>query len=250
MPVTMQPWWLDAVCAGKQWDVLLIMRSELQSSSWWQRKKDQPAETDEEIVAALPYLLSKRLWYKFVVMPQMTISGGLWLSDELQAAPAMQETLAKVLAMKLRELKIAYYYQQYPVGNPMPHWLAKQGLTVEQRVTYRLSNVMDIEAVEDAYSKNKKRQIDRAADLSVDTEMSAEEFYRFHTQCMAERGHKLSYSREFLLVLERKSAREYPSGRDDGSRSVCGVGQTIYVLPYSRLPAVRLKDRCLGTIGG
>ena len=54
MPVTMQPWWLDAVCAGKQWDVLLIMRSELQSSSWWQRKKDQPAETEEEIVAALP----------------------------------------------------------------------------------------------------------------------------------------------------------------------------------------------------
>jgi hypothetical protein len=211
MPVTMQPWWLDAVCAGKQWDVLLIMRSELQSSSWWQRKKEQPAETEDEIVAALPYLLSKRLWYKFVVMPQMTISGGLWLSDELQAAPDMQETLAKVLAKKLRELKIAYYYQQYPVGNPMPHWLAKQGLTVEQRVTYRLSNVTDIEAVEDAYSKNKKRQIEHAADLSVDTEMSAEEFYRFHTQCMAERGHKLSYSREFLLVLERKSAREKAS---------------------------------------
>ncbi len=112
MPVTMQPWWLDAVCAGKQWDVLLIMRSELQSSSWWQRKKELPAETEDEIVAALPYLLSKRLWYKFVVMPQMTIAGGVWLSDELQAAPDMQEALAKVLAKKLRELKIAYYYQR------------------------------------------------------------------------------------------------------------------------------------------
>ena len=37
--------------------------------------------------------------------------------------------------------------------------------------------------------------------------MSAEEFYAFHKQCMAERQKKLSYSREFLLVLERKTRR-------------------------------------------
>lgn len=24
MPVFMQPWWMDAVCAGKEWDVLLV----------------------------------------------------------------------------------------------------------------------------------------------------------------------------------------------------------------------------------
>jgi len=209
MPIMMQPWWMDAVCAGKEWDVLLIMRSELQSSSWWQRKADEPTDSaSDEIVAVMPYLLRKRLGYKFIVKPQMTIAGGLWLTDELQAAPDMQERLAKVLTKKLRALGIAYYYQQYPVGNPMPHWLAKQGMKVEQRVTYRLSNVTDIEAVEDAYSKNKKRQIDKASALTVDSEMQAEEFYRFHSQCMAERGHKLSYSREFLLVLERKSNRE------------------------------------------
>ena len=23
MPIFMQPWWMDAVCAGKEWDVLL-----------------------------------------------------------------------------------------------------------------------------------------------------------------------------------------------------------------------------------
>ena len=41
IPLFMMPWWLDAVCAGKEWDVLL-------------------AEDNEgHIVGAMPYMLSK-----------------------------------------------------------------------------------------------------------------------------------------------------------------------------------------------
>ena len=43
MPIFMQPWWMDAVCAGKEWDVLL-------------------AEDEQgEIIGAMPYLLRKLL---------------------------------------------------------------------------------------------------------------------------------------------------------------------------------------------
>ena len=28
MPIFMQPWWMDAVCAGKEWDVLLVESQE------------------------------------------------------------------------------------------------------------------------------------------------------------------------------------------------------------------------------
>ena len=28
VPIFMQPWWMDAVCAGKEWDVLLAEDSE------------------------------------------------------------------------------------------------------------------------------------------------------------------------------------------------------------------------------
>ena len=42
MPVMMQPWWLEAVCAGKQWDVILVRRSELSR----QAVSNQPSEDD------------------------------------------------------------------------------------------------------------------------------------------------------------------------------------------------------------
>ena len=196
----MQPWWLEAVCAGKEWDVMLFTREELERT----RNKEQGAKPDE-VVAVLPFLLRKRLWYKFVVMPQMTMFGGAWLSSEVQASPDMQKRLAKLITNRLRERRIAYYYQQFAVGNPMPHWLGKQRMNVEERVTYRIDNLT--EATDEAYSKNKQRQLKKAEDLQVDYDMTAEEFYRFHTDCMNERGRRLSYSREFLLVLERKARR-------------------------------------------
>jgi lipid II:glycine glycyltransferase (peptidoglycan interpeptide bridge formation enzyme) len=37
--------------------------------------------------------------------------------------------------------------------------------------------------------------------------MGIEEFYRFHVQCLREQSKQISYSREFLLVLNRKTQR-------------------------------------------
>lgn len=203
MPIMMQPWWMDAVCAGKEWDVLLVTKSEIGG-----KKVDAEGEqAEDEIVAAMPYMLRKRLWYKFIIMPLMTQFGGVWMNDELYGSPNLQERLAKLIANQLRGLHIAYYNQYYPANNPMPFWLQKRRMNVEDRVTYCIDDLSDIEQVEDSFSKNKKRQLHNAEELTVDNEMSAEEFYRFHAACIAERGEKLIYSREFLLVLERKAKR-------------------------------------------
>lgn len=221
MPVMMQPWWLEAVCAGKQWDVMIIKRSAIANKANGE---------EDEVVAVMPYLLRKRLWYRFIVMPQMTMFGGIWLSQELQESPKLQEKLAKLIAKQLREMRIAYYYQKFPVGNPMPHWLAKQRMQIEERVTYRIDNLTDTDAPEEGFSKNKKRQIERAEGLSVDYDMTAEEFYRFHTACMDERGKKLSYSREFLLVLERKARRAEQCAFirvSNGDQPAAGNSQTL-----------------------
>ena len=203
----MQPWWLEAVCAGKNWEVMLVTQSELKDEHGSSRNDTDSCPTDE-VVAAMPYLLRKRLWYKFIVMPQMTMFGGVWMNDELFASPELQEQLSKVITRKLRALGVAYYYQQYPIGNPMPYWFGKQRMKVENRVTYRIDNLTDIESAEEAFSQNKKRQLKKAEGLTINYDMTAEEFYRFHRACMHERGQHLSYSREFLLVLEKKCRRE------------------------------------------
>lgn len=196
MPVMMQPWWLEAVCAGKEWDVMLFTAEDLNITGM----------DSEQVVAVLPYLLRKRLWMKFIIMPQLTMFGGAWLDSCVQANPNAQEQLSKLLTKRLRSLKPAYYYQQFAIGNPMPHWMQKRRFTIEPRVTYRL-DVVGMDSPDNDFSKNKLRQLHKAEELMVDNEMSAEEFYRFLAACLRERGREVTYSRELLLVLERKTRR-------------------------------------------
>ena len=79
---------------------------------------------------------------------------------------------------------------------------------IRERVTYQITDLHDLNAVVERFSKNKKRQLQKAVTLSVDKNLTPEEFYTFHSQCMSLQRKHISYSREFFLVLNRKSMRE------------------------------------------
>ncbi|MCQ2348586.1 MAG: GNAT family N-acetyltransferase [Paludibacteraceae bacterium] len=179
-PIFMESWWLDAVCAGKHW---------------------------EEILPNMPCLINKRWWMRYVVMPQMTQIGGMWGMENGEWRMKNGECMVREIDAKLRGMKLAYYYQQYPVGSPLPQLFKPLGYKVKERVTYRIDDLSDLDAVMHRFSKNKKRQLQKALTLNVERGMSAEAFYRFHTGCMTARNRQPSYSREFLLVLERKARR-------------------------------------------
>ena len=72
LPISMQPWWLDAVCAGKEWNVLLA------------------EDENKNILGMMPYLLRKRLWYKYIVMPVAVI--GLKASSVVIVMAIVQPT--------------------------------------------------------------------------------------------------------------------------------------------------------------
>lgn len=197
MPIFMQPWWLDAVCAGKEWDVMLIENGELDMVN------DLPKDA---IVAAMPYLLRKRLWMRYIVMPQQTQIGGVWVDPSLGTGAPIHE-VAHVIAARLEQMHLTYYYQQYPIGSPLPEQMRAFGFKDKERVTYRLDDLSNLDTVIDHFSKNKKRQLQKAMSLHAERGMSAEAFYRFHSNCLAERKRQASYSREFLLVLDSKAKR-------------------------------------------
>jgi len=179
-PIFMESWWMDAVCAGKQW---------------------------EEILPDMPCLIRSRWWMRWICMPQQTQIGGMWV-DPHKCTIAQAHEKALMIDAKLREMKLDYYYQQYPAGSPLTEELHQLGYKVKARVTYRLDDLSDLDKVIDSFSKNKKRQLQKALSLHAERGMNVEDFYRFHTECMAQRGHKVSYSREFLLVLDRKLQRQ------------------------------------------
>ena len=189
VPIFMQPWWLDAVCAGKEWDVLL-------------------AEDDHHVIlGAMPYLLRKRLWLKYIVMPQQTQIGGIWVTADITGDKWRTAEVCRQIKEQLDTMGLAYYYQQYLPGSLCVDAMRALGFKTRERVTYRVEDLSSLDALIDSFSKNKKRQLQKALSLHAERTMEVEDFYRFHCQCLEARKRKISYSREFLLVLERKARR-------------------------------------------
>lgn len=176
-PIFMQSWWMDAVSATKQW---------------------------EEILPDMPCLIRQRKGLKWICMPQQTPVGGLWVNPEDCSLEQAQQ-IAHNIDQRLRKMNLDYYCQHFPVGSPLTEPLHRLGYKLHQRLTYRIDDVSNIEQVEQTFSTNKKRQLRKAESLHAERGISAEEFYRFHRECLAQRQRQISYSREFLLLLEQKT---------------------------------------------
>ena len=189
IPISMTPWWLDAVCAGKEWDALL-------------------AEDEQgNILGAMPYLLRKRAWYRYIVMPQLSQTGGIWVTAEVTADRWKTAEVCRQIKEQLDKMGLAYYYQQYLPGSLCVDAMRALGFKAHERVTYRVEDLSDLNKVIDSFSKNKRRQLQKALSLHADRNMSIEDFYRFHSHCMSVRRRSMIYTREFLLILERKARR-------------------------------------------
>lgn len=161
LPIFMQDWWMDAVCVGKHW----------------------------EVIAGMPCLVRQRMGMRYIVMPQQTQIGGSFSGQT-----------AEQIAESLRQKHLAYYYQHYPIGSPIPEELRKMGFTIREHFTYRIEDLSDMNAVQKRFSENKRRQIRKAADLQV-VSMTAEAFYSFHKECLQQQGKQISYSAEFFHSL-------------------------------------------------
>lgn len=189
IPITMMPWWLDAVCAGKEWDVLF-------------------AEDEKgKIVGAMPYLIRKRYWMKYILMPPLSQMGGIWVASEVTGDRWKTAEVCRQLKEQLDAMKLSYYYQQYMPGSLCVDAMRGLGFKIKERTTYRVDDLSDIDSLIASFSKNKRRQLQKASNLHVSHTMEIEAFTRFHIECLAARRRESSYSREFLIVLERKARR-------------------------------------------
>ena len=189
VPISMMPWWLDAVCAGKEWDVMFA------------------EDENNKILGVMPYLLRKRAWFKFIVMPPLSQSGGIWVTPEVTGDRWKTAEVCRQFKEQLDSMGLAYYYQQYIPDSLCVDALRGLGFKTKERVTYRVDDLSDLDAVIDSFSKNKRRQLQKAMSLHAERKMDVEEFYRFHSRCLESRKRQCSYTREFLIVLERKARR-------------------------------------------
>ena len=189
MPIFMQPWWMDAVCAGRQWDVFVSFDSEGQ------------------LRAAMPYMLSKHWRLRYVSMPQQTPAGGVWLREDVLGSEEQLAQVACEMAEYFKAQKLQYLSCIFTSGQAAALRLRDAGFRVKEKCAYQVSDLADLEAVIKRFSRGVKRQLQKALSLHVDSSMLAEDFYRFYLECYASQHKHIAFTREFFLVLYQKTQR-------------------------------------------
>ena len=173
IPLFQQHWWMEAVCMGKEWDVLL-------------------AERQGRIEGALPYLIGKKYGLRYILQPQLTQFSGPWIDPSLP--PSRQRDVMTQLVQQLNSLHVHYYQQCFSptVSDHLPfHWAGYQQTT---RYTYRFPSIADPAALQAAASRARRQNMsDVATAISgIDENFPTEQFQKLHRSYFEQRkGHDL-----------------------------------------------------------
>ena len=195
IPLFMQAWWLDAVCMpeNKVWDVLLC-------------------EENGKIVGAMPYHLLKKWGFKIILQPQLTQYSGVWIDYpkemKLHKRYSFEKRVMDNLIDQLEKLNVSYYSQNFHhfFSNWQPFYWKNFKQTT--RYTYQIKDLSDLENCFDNFSYAKQKHIKKEnEDFSIDFSVSADEFYRFHRDCLKQKGAEIIYSRELLFSIYNEAAK-------------------------------------------
>ena len=191
LPLYMQDWYLDAVCAGGRWDAAIVRKG-------------------QQVVGVLPYFLKQKLNWTYVAMPPLAKMMGPYLlpayRNTRQEIPLLQELLGQLPPLAAFEQDF-----NYTATNWLPfYW---RGF----RQTTRYSYVLPLDKMDQLrdnlapdYRNNKLPKA--AARVKVHTGDDLELFYRVHNQSYERQGLEAPLSYNFLFgldnALKARRARE------------------------------------------
>ncbi len=178
LPVFAQAWYLDAVCEGGNWEVILI-------------------EKGGEIAASLPYFLKQKGPIRYVTMPHLTKFLGPYV------LPKYRQTKheAKLIRKLIEQLpKLTYFKQNlhYPYTNWLPfHW---QGFRQQTHYSYRLTPLDDLEQIYAGISADYRNQKMAKVEgvLQLRTDLPTMEFYRVAAMSYERQAMTFPFSKNYL----------------------------------------------------
>lgn len=176
IPLFSQAWWLDAVAPGK-WDVVLV-------------------ESDGQLIGSLPFVLTKKLWFRVMLKPVLTQNLGPWIRQS-DISYSRQLSREKEILDQL--------YSQLPKYDGLTHnwhyervnWLPLywKGFDQTTKYTYVIDGIKDVDLVFSKFESSKKKDIKKAAKkVSIEYDISALEFYENHKLTLLKQGAEITYS--------------------------------------------------------
>jgi lipid II:glycine glycyltransferase (peptidoglycan interpeptide bridge formation enzyme) len=144
IPLFSQAWWLDIVAGKNNWDVVII-------------------ERDKEIIASMPFVLSKSKGLIFLTQPKLTQSLGPWFKKskcKYAKKLSLEKDLMNELIDKLPEFDSFYQNWNHNITNWLPFFW--KGFTQTTRYTYILPLISDSEKLWEGLQENIRTDIKKA----------------------------------------------------------------------------------------
>ena len=185
IPIYSRDWWLDAV-APDAWNVVTV-------------------EKNDEITAALPYVLAQKHGFTRIGMPPLTQKLGPWLKyppgQKYSKKLDYEKKTFNELIKKMPKVDAFNQNFDYTIVNWLPfYW---QGFSQNIRYTYVFDDLSDMSKIEKGFAHAKRQNIKKAMDsgLTVKFDLSAEDFYKHHQMTLAKQNlydKSVSYSWELF----------------------------------------------------
>ncbi|MCQ2206789.1 MAG: GNAT family N-acetyltransferase [Paludibacteraceae bacterium] len=179
IPIYSQYWWMEAVCAGKSWDVIITH------------------DSNGTVTATLPYLLGSKLGQRFIVMPPLTQTNGICYHYPANISEherlAFEKKWGFEVINRIKQLKIDLYLQNFSpaVSNWLPFYWA--GFQQTTRYTYLIKDISNTDEVFKQFSSAKQRQIRKAERNGLtlkENQLSPAQFYGYHNRLIERKGEK------------------------------------------------------------
>lgn len=140
LPVFVQYWYLDAVCEGGTWDVVLVIEN-------------------GQVIAAMPYFLKQKSIFKYIAMPLFVKYMGVYFSDQVSTLAQEMVAMEKILAQLPRVDCLKQDFHP-TCANWLPfYWENYQEST---RYTYQIHPLKNLDTVYQGFNRNIKRNIKKA----------------------------------------------------------------------------------------
>ena len=182
LPLFLQDWYLDAVCAEGQWDAALAYKG-------------------KQVIGVLPYFLKQKRHWQYVAMPPLAKMMGPYLLPEYRT-PRHEMPLLKDLLGQLPRLAAFEQDFNYTATNWLPFYWRGFRQTTRYSYVLPLNNLQSLrEGLAPDYRNNKLPKA--AARVRVQTGNNLELFYEVHNQSYDRQGLEAPVGFEFLQRLDQ-----------------------------------------------
>lgn len=187
IPIFSRDWWLDAVCDPENWDVAII-------------------EKNNKIIASLPYYITReKNIFKYIKMPKLTQTMGLWVSyPEGQKYTKRLSYEKKTFTELIEQLPEFDRFNQnfhYSIQNWLPfYW---EGFDQTTRYTYVIDDLTNVDEIYKGLKENIRREIKKAQKtLKVYMNDDIEKFYDINRLTFERQQMSTPYSYNFMEKLD------------------------------------------------